>query len=86
MLVNQHGACERASVRKEVEKFQLFVASDGRRANSQHLYTLAKVLRAFYKKTDSLKFLLLAFMKLASFVLYSVPISKLACSQRVFAY
>ncbi len=62
---------ERASVHKEVEKFQRFGASDARRVNSQRLHNLAKVLRVFYKKADSLKFLLLAFMKLASFVLHS---------------
>ncbi len=53
MLVNQHEARECASVRKEVEKFHT------RRVNLQCLYTLAKVLRVFYQKTDSLKFLLL---------------------------
>ncbi len=72
MLVNLHRAYECASIRKEVENFQLFGAGDARRVNSQYLYTLTKVLRVFYQKTDGSKFLLIAFMKLASFALYSL--------------
>ncbi len=49
MLVNQHGAWECASVRKEVEKIQLFCACDTRRVKLQRLYTLAKVLRVCYR-------------------------------------
>ncbi len=52
MLLNQHGACEHACVRKKVEKFQLFGASDAGRVNSQRLYTLAKELRVFYQCCD----------------------------------
>ncbi len=50
MLLNQRraGACERTSICKEVEKFQLFGASDARRVNLQCLYILAKVLQVLY--------------------------------------
>ncbi len=55
---------------RKLKNFNFFGASDAKRVNSQRLYALAKVLRVFYQKTDCLKFLLLTFMKLASFVLY----------------
>ncbi len=60
---------------KKLKNFNFFGA---KRMNLQHLYTLAKILRVSYQrcecfiKKQCLKFLLLAFMKLASFVLYSV--------------
>ncbi len=57
---------------RKLKNFIIFYARDARRVNLQHLYTLAKVLRVFYQKTDGLKFLRIAFMKLVSFVLYSV--------------
>ncbi len=72
MLVNQHEACQRTSIHKEVEKFQFFAANDARWVNLQCLYTLAKVLRVFYQKTDCLNFRLLVFIKLALFILHSV--------------
>ncbi len=40
---------------RKLKNFNFFGASDARRVNSQRLYTLAKVLRVFYQKTDSLK-------------------------------
>ncbi len=70
MLVNQHTSV--LVFARKLKNVNFFGASDARRVNLQRLYTLAKVLRVFIKKTDSLKFLLLAFTKLASFVLYSV--------------
>ncbi len=80
------------SCARKLKNFNFFGASDARRVNSQHLYTLGKVLRVFYQccehfisvasvlsvlrvfyqKTDFLNFLLLVFITLASFVLYSV--------------
>ncbi len=57
-----------------LENFNFFGANDAGQVNSQRLYTLAKVLqvfyvlRVFYQKTVSLIFLLLALIKLASFI------------------
>ncbi len=57
---------------RKLKIFNFFGASDARQVNLQHLYALAKVLRVFYPKTDGLNFLLIAFIKLASFVLHSI--------------
>ncbi len=46
---------ERASLlvyTRKLKIFNYFGASDAMRMNSQHLYTLAKVLRMFYQKTN----------------------------------
>ncbi len=48
---------------RKLKNLNFFGASDVTHVNSHCLYTLAKVLRVFYQKTDSLKFLILAFMK-----------------------
>ncbi len=84
MLVNQHGACVLAYARK-LKNFNFFGASDAGRVNSLHLYTLAEVLRVYYQTTYCLHFILLAFIKLASFVFHSVWISMLAVDIRLLA-
>ncbi len=50
MLVN-HYASMLAYARK-LKNVSVFGASDAKCVNSQRLYTLAKVLRVFYQKTD----------------------------------
>ncbi len=65
---------------RKLKNFNVFGACNARQVNLQHLYlhpsesvvSVLSVLRVFYQKTDGLKFLLLAFMKLAWFVLFSV--------------
>ncbi len=57
---------------RKLRNFNFFGASDAERVNLQRLYTLMKVLRVYYQNTDCLNFLLLALIKLASFVLHSV--------------
>ncbi len=70
MPVNQHGACRMLTYARKLKNFNFFGACDAGRVNSQHLYTLAKVLRVFHQKTESLNFLLLAFIELRR--LYSI--------------